>query len=161
MYCLKKQIIPLLLFVGSLFGQFRENVPRMELPSNINGDLDDNRGFTSFLDPYRFDIKHGFSMSMASAGGHPISTMAYNTNISYLITENMAINTNIILMNSSRGQIANKNMGYQNLKFRYDASFVFKPSENSFIKLELKSLDGPLYQDIRNRPFYSNFSIPN
>ena len=160
MISVKKEIIPLLLLLGSVFGQFRENVQRMELPSNINGGLDNDRTYTNLLDPYRFDIKHGFSMSMASAGGHPVSMMIYNTNINYLIADNMALSTNIFLMNSSRGQITNKNMGYQNLKLAYDASLIFKPSENSFIKLELKSLDGPL-QGIMNRPFYSNFPLPN
>ena len=86
--------------------------------------------------------------------------MTYNTNINYLIADNMALSTNIFLMNSSRGQITNKNMGYQNLKLAYDASLIFKPSENSFIKLELKSIGGPL-QGITNRPFYSNFPLPN
>ena len=105
----------------------------MELPSNINGGLDNDRTYMNLLDPYRFDIKHGFSMSMASAGGHPISMMTYNTNINYLIADNMALSTNIFLMNSSRGQITNKNMGYQNLKLAYDASLIFKPINLSMI----------------------------
>ena len=62
MISVKKEIIPLLLLLGSIFGQFRENVQRMELPSNINGGLDNDRTYINLLDPYRFDIKHGFSI---------------------------------------------------------------------------------------------------
>ena len=48
-----------------ILAQFRTDVPIQTLPTNLNGELDAQPSLSLF-DPVRFDMIHGFTMSMMS-----------------------------------------------------------------------------------------------
>ena len=107
--------------------------------SNIQG--------LSLFDPARFDIHHGFTISMASQGGRPFSMTGYTSHISYWASDNLALNAKIMLFNTM-GPFARENVGsMQNLQLAYDAGITFKPTENSFVRFELRSHNSPYYQN--------------
>ena len=56
--------------IGLALAQFRASRPDMSVPTNLNGELDYS-GWSLF-DPNRFDMQHGFSMSMMNIGGQSV-----------------------------------------------------------------------------------------
>ena len=58
-----KPILIKFLLAGLVFAQFRTDVPVQSLPTNLNGELDTQPSLSLF-DPTRFDISHGFTVSM-------------------------------------------------------------------------------------------------
>ena len=63
--------------------QFRSDVQTGEIPNNLNGELESNQSVSMF-DTQRFNISHGFSMSMVSSGQNLYSLTGFTNNISYL-----------------------------------------------------------------------------
>ena len=159
MNTLNKQILQLFICSSLLFGQFRNDIPVQSLPSNLNGELSNIQGLSLF-DPARFDIQHGFTMSMASQGGRPFSMTGYTSHISYWASDNLALNAKIMLFNTME-PFARENVGsMQNLQLAYDAGITFKPTENSFLRFELRSHNSPFYHN-RNYNLNQLGHLPN
>ena len=77
-----KPILVLLSF-RVLIAQFQADVPIQSLPSNINGQLNNDRSIFSF-NPENLDVKYGFTMSTMSMNGQSFSIAGFNNNISYV-----------------------------------------------------------------------------
>ena len=73
---LLKPILVILFLSGLCLAQFRANTPVQSLPTNLNGELDKPVPI-SFLDPTRFDMQHGFTMSMMNEGSEFIRKVAF------------------------------------------------------------------------------------
>ena len=58
-----KPILIKFLLAGVAFAQFRMDAPVQSLPTNLNGELDTQPSLSLF-DPARFDISHGFTLSL-------------------------------------------------------------------------------------------------
>jgi len=82
------------------FSQFIDDRVSEIVPNNLNGQLDYNN--MSLFDPDRFDIQQGFSMSMMSFGNQSLSIAGYTNNITYWAKDNLRLNANILLYNSSK-----------------------------------------------------------
>ena len=146
MKSINKQVLLFFICSSILLGQFRNNIPVQSLPSNLNGELS-NIQKLSLFDPARFDIQHGFTMSMASLGGRPLSMAEYTSHIRYWASDNLTLNAKIMLFNNT-GPFAKESVGgIQNLQLAYDASITFKPTENSFLRFEFRSQNSPFYQN--------------
>tara|TARA_B100000586_G_scaffold262338_1_gene230473 strand:+ start:70 stop:594 length:525 start_codon:yes stop_codon:yes gene_type:complete len=158
MQCINKQILPLFIFLSLLFGQFREDVPIQSLPSNLNGELSNTQGLSLF-DPARFDIQHGFTMSMVNLGGRPLSMSGYTSHISYWASDNLELNAKIMLFNTMGKLPGGSTGGMQNLQLAYDAGITFKPTKNSFLKLEMRTHNNPFYRDNYYDLNYMGYSI--
>lgn len=158
MQCINKQILPLFIFLSLLFGQFREDVPIQSLPSNLNGELSNTQGLSLF-DPARFDIQHGFTMSMVNLGGRPLSMSGYTSHISYWASDNLELNAKIMLFNTMGKLPGGSTGGMQNLQLAYDAGITFKPTKNSFLKLEMRTHNSPIYRDSYYDLNYMGYSL--
>ena len=158
MQCINKQILPLFILLNLLFGQFREDVPIQSLPSNLNGELSNTQGLSLF-DPARFDIQHGFTMSMVNLGGRPLSMAGYTSHISYWASDNLELNAKIMLFNTMGTLPGGSTGGMQNLQLAYDAGITFKPTENSFLKLELRTHNSPFYRNNYYDLNYMGYSL--
>ena len=158
MQCINKQILPLFILLSLLFGQFREDVPIQSLPSNLNGELSNTQGLSLF-DPARFDIQHGFTMSMVNLGGRPLSMAGYTSHISYCASDNLVLNAKIMFFNTMGTLPGGSTGSMQNLQLAYDAGITFKPTENSFLKLELRTHNSPFYRDNYYDLNYMGYSL--
>jgi hypothetical protein len=150
---LKPIIIVVLLFAVTT-AQFRSELPVQSLPTNLNGELDAQPSLALF-DPGRFNFSHGFTMSMLSKGNHSFSIMGLNSNMNYLITDNLTLDANFTLYQAQlpfqrQGEILNQ------LDIAYDAGITYKPTKNSFLQLRFQNL--PHNQKYQTRsPFNMRF----
>ena len=143
----------LIIFTGGLvLAQFKASRPEMSVPTNINGELDYSR--LSLFDPDRFDIQHGFTMSMMSVGGQSVSLAGYTNNLTYWATDNLRLDANILLyqpvINAMNGGLT---PGGSSLELAYDAGLIYAPTKNSFLEFRFQNI--PYYQRYQNRsPFH-------
>ena len=138
MYNKIKPILLMISFVAILPAQFKSDLRIGEIPTNLNGELD-SRPSLSLLDPERFDMSHGLSMTMMSNRQNMYSLTGLTNRISYLVMDNLKIDANIILYKSQmpfQQQVKFSNL----LDIAYDAGVTYKPTESSFIQIRFQSL---------------------
>ena len=155
MYNKIKLMLAIITFVATLSAQFKSDLQIGEIPTNLNGELD-SRPSLSLFDPERFDMSYGLSMSMMSNGQGMYSLTGLTNRISYLIMDNLKIDANIILYKSQMPfQYQDK---FRNqLDIAYDAGITYKPTDNSFLQLRIKSI--PYNQRYQTRsPFNMRFN---
>ena len=119
--------------------------PIMALPSNLNGELD-QLTHTGLFDPSRLNISHSFGISMISNRGTPNSITSLSNQLDYKISDNLQFDANIDLYMSN---FTTNHFGSLNkINVLYDAGITFKPTNNSFLKLQIQKL--PNYQIYQN-----------
>ena len=148
-----KRILIMLMLVGIATAQFRSELPVQSLPTNLNGELD-NQESVSLFNPDRFDISHGFTMSMLSNGQYSYSVMGLTNNINYLLNDKLMLDANLTLYSSQlpfqEGQAFNQ------LNIAYDAGITYQPTKNSYLQLRFQRL--PHNQRYQSRsPFNMRF----
>ena len=147
-----KQIL-IVLSLGIATAQFRSELPIQSLPTNLNGQLDNQRSLSLF-DPGQLDMSHGFSMSMLSNGQHSYSVMGLTNNLNYLLADNLMLDANLTLHSSQlpfqQGQAFNQ------LNIAYDAGITYQPTKNSYLQLRFQR--SPHNQRYQSRsPFNMRF----
>ncbi len=131
--------------------QFLVDKPIMALPSNLNGELDQST-YTELFDPSRLNISHSFGISMISNRGAPNSITSLRNQLDYRISDNLQFDANIGLYMSN---FTTNHAGSLNkVNVAYDAGITFRPTNNSFLKLQIQKL--PNYQIYQNhlQPYY-------
>ena len=148
---LLKTIILILIINNIANSQFLADRPIMALPSNLNGELDNSTNLRLF-DPSRFNINHSFGMSLISNNGAPNSITNLNNHLAYRVSDNLQFDANIGIYMS---KFPSNHIGASNeIDVAYDAGITFRPTNNSFLKLQLQKL--PHYQMYQNhlQPYY-------
>ena len=154
MYDKIKLMLATTVFVAILPAQFKSDLQIGEIPTNLNGELD-SRPSLSLFDPERFDMSYGLSMSMMSNGQNMYSLTGLTNRISYLVTNNLKFDANIILYKSQM-PFQQQNKFNNLLDIAYDAGVTYKPTESSFLQIRFQSL--PYYQRYQTRsPFNMRF----
>ena len=141
---MKRTLKPILikfLLAGLVFAQFRTDVPVQSLPTKLNGELD-TQSSLSLFDPTRFDISHGFTISMMSMGGQPVSLAGFTNRITYMAMDNLKLDANVTLFKTQipfqqQSPIMNQ------LDIAYDAGITYQPTKNSFLKLRFQNIPHP------------------
>ena len=131
--------------------QFLVDKPIMALPSNLNGELDQSTQ-TELFDPSRLNISHSFGISMISNSGAPNSITSLSNQLNYKISDNLQFDANIGLYMSN---FTTNHVGSLNkINVAYDAGITFRPTNNSFLKLQIQKL--PNHQIYQNhlQPYY-------
>ena len=133
-----KQLITPFLLTGIILAQFRMDVPTQTLPTNLNGELDAQPSLSLF-DPARFNMSHGFTMSMMSVGGQSVSMAGFTNRITYLAMDNLRFDANVTLYKS---QLPFQQQGalMDQLDVAYDASITYQPTKNSFLQFRLQNI---------------------
>lgn len=137
-----KLLINLFFVSGFILAQFRTDVPVQTLPTNLNGELDAQPSLSLF-DPVRFDMSHGFTMSMMSMGGQSTSIAGFTNRITYMAMDNLRFDANVTLYKTQlpfqqQGALLNQ------LDVGYDAGITYQPTKNSFLQLRFQNI--PHYQ---------------
>ena len=142
------------LLLTLLPAQFRSDVQTGEIPNNLNGELESNQSVSMF-DSQRFNISHGFSMSMVSSGQNLYSLTGLTNNISYLALDNLIIDANVTLY-KSQSPFQQHNKLVDQLDLALDAGITYKPTRNSFLQIRFQNL--PHNQRYQNSsPFNMRF----
>ena len=131
-----KHLINLIFLSGFILAQFRMDVPIQTLPTNLNGELDAQPSLSLF-DPVRFNMSHGFTMSMMSMGGQSVSTAGFTNRITYMAMDNLKLDANVTLYKTQlpfeqNGALLN------HLDVAYDAGITYQPTKNSFLQLRFQ-----------------------
>lgn len=135
-----KQYLAVLALVAVAAGQFRHDLVKPAMPGvGLSG----NMAGKSLLDPSRFSMQHGFSMSLMSIGGTPLSMNTYSNQMTYMISDKTWLQTDFafVLPNGSPSTLSNQNI--QNNLF-YRASLGYQPIENLQFNLSVERM--PTYQ---------------
>ena len=137
-----KPLINFFFLSGFILAQFRTDVPIQTLPTNLNGELDAQPSLSLF-DPARFDLSHGFTMSMMSMGGQSASIAGFTNRITYMAMDNLRFDANVTLYKTQlpfqqQGALLNQ------LDVAYDAGITYQPTKNSFLQLRFQNI--PHYQ---------------
>ena len=148
-----KRILIMLMLVGIATAQFRSELPVQSLPTNLNGELD-NQGSVSLFDPDRFNLSHGFTMSMLSNGQYSYSVMGLTNNINYLLNDKLMLDANLTLYSPQLP--LQQGLAFNQLNIGYDAGITYQPTKNSFLQLRFQNL--PHNQKYQTRsPFNMRF----
>ena len=136
-----KPILIKFLLAGLAFAQLRMDVPVQSLPTNLNGELDTQPSLSLF-DPARFDISHGFTISMMSMGGQSVSLTGFTNRITYMAMDNLKLDANVTLFKT---QMPFQKQGLLMNQFdvAYDAGITYQPTKNSFLQLRFKNIPHP------------------
>ena len=137
-----KPLINFFFLSGFILAQFRMDVPIHTLPTNLNGALDAQPSLSLF-DPARFDMSHGFTMSMMSMGWQSASIAGFTNRITYMAMDNLRFDANVTLYKTQlpfqqQGALLNQ------LDVAYDAGITYQPTKNSFRQLRFQNI--PHYQ---------------
>ena len=144
-----KHLLNTIIFISIInsfaIAQFLVDKPIMALPSNLNGELDQST-HTKLFDPSRLNISHSFGISMISNRGAPNSITSLSNHLNYKISDNLQFDANIGLYMSN---LTTSHVGSLNkINVAYDAGITFRPTNNSFLKLQIQKL--PNYQIYQN-----------
>ena len=96
---------------------------------------------------------------MVNLGGRPLSMAGYTSHISYWASDNLELNAKIMLFNTMGKLPGGSTDGMQNLQLAYDAGITFKPTKNSFLKLEMRTHNSPFYRDSYYDLNYMGYSL--
>ena len=152
-HILRPLITPFLM-TGIILAQFRLDVPTQTLPTNLNGELDAQPSLSLF-DPARFDMSHGFTMSMVSMGGQSVSMAGFTNQITYLAMDNLRFDANVTLYKTQL-PFQQKGALMDQLDIAYDAGITYQPTKNSFLQLRFQNI--PHYQRYQTHsPFNPRF----
>jgi hypothetical protein len=137
-----KPLVTVIFLSGIILAQFRMDVPTQTLPTNLNGELDAQPSLSLF-DPARFDMSHGFTMSMMTIGGQSVSMAGFTNRITYMAMDNLRFDANVTLYKTQlpfqqQGALLNQ------LDVAYDAGITYQPTKNSFLQLRFQNI--PHYQ---------------
>ena len=154
MYDKIKLMLATTVLVAILPAQFKSDLQIGKIPTNLNGELD-SRPLLSLFDPERFDMSYGLSMSMMSNGQNMYSLTGLTNRISYLVTDNLKFDANIILYKSQM-PFQQQNKFNNLLDIAYDAGVTYKPTKSSFLQIRFQNL--PYNQRYQTRsPFNMRF----
>ena len=149
-----KPLLTEIFLSGIILAQFRMDVPTQTLPTNLNGELDAQPSLSLF-DPARFDMSHGFTMSMMTIGGQSVSMAGFTNRITYMAMDNLRFDANVTLYKT---QLPFQQQGalMDQLDVAYDAGITYQPTKNSFLQFRLQNI--PYNQRYRTySPFNPRF----
>ena len=149
-----KPILIKFLLAGVAFAQFRMDAPVQSLPTNLNGELDTQPALSLF-DPARFDISHGFTMSMMSMGGQSVSLAGFTNRITYMAMDNLKLDANVTLFKTQM-PFQQQDPLMNQLDLAYDAGITYQPTKNSFLQFRFQNI--PQHQRYQTHsPFSPRF----
>jgi len=123
--------LTLITIIGVASGQLRSRVPVPE-----NSELGSVAG-ASLLDPLRFSMRQGFSMSFTSGGGLGSGSVSVYTNqLSFLVTDNVMLNGTFHIARPNFSQVP----GANDPQVYYQTSLNWRPTDRMFIQFSLSNI---------------------
>ena len=147
------KILGVLLLAGTLSAQLQHQA----LPPTVTQQLRSVAG-RSLLDPNRFTMSHGFSMSFTSGAdlyGGPASLSVYSNQMRYLLTDKVVITNHLYLLQPGFADAGG--FGETNLRAYFKTAVNWRLSNSVHFSLGLSNLPAPRYASNWGR-YYSPFA---
>ncbi|MFQ6604758.1 MAG: hypothetical protein ACE5D8_04300 [Fidelibacterota bacterium] len=145
------QLFTMILLAGFMFGQRIADLPGVNGPDTFHSFLQERPG-SELLPSDKFEMHHGFSMSMMSLGqGLSVSVGSYTNQMTYWINKNFRLDTDITLYQPMMSSPVNNGNGFTG-GVLFQSRLLLKPTENSVFSLSIGNY--PSY----GRSIYSPFS---
>ncbi len=146
----------LLTFVGVLLvsGVLSAQLKHQPVAPSVTQQLRSVVG-SSLLDPNRFSMSHGFSMSFISGSGLAGGSgglSVYSNQVSYLLTDNLTITNQLYLVQPSMG---GAQPGESNVQAYFNTAINWRIFRNTQFSLALSNMPAP-----RRYPTWSRFYPP-
>ncbi len=147
----------------SLQAQFRDELNK---PADIkSGILNDNSSsLFGFINPDNFKMSHTFEASFQSFGGFGnLALTTYTNSMFYKFNDQLNIQADISLVNSPFNSFSKEFSNQLNGLYLSRAQINYKPSENTSIILQFRSIPGGYYSPYYNdyNPFYRSSLFDN
>lgn len=104
----------------------------------------------TLLDPDRFNVRQGFSMSMVQTGNFSYSVGTYSNEMTYLLSNNLKLHAGFTYLLPNKMSPLNSLQPIQQQLY-YSAGLEYKPTENSFLQLRIQNY--PRYYNSTLQPF--------
>ena len=101
--------------------------------------------FLGLLNPDNFMMRHNISMSYFSYGGTGMSIASYTNTMMYKISDPLNVRLDLTLQGSPFGSAGAFSQSDLNKLFISNAELNYRPSENTFIKLQYSQLPLGMY----------------
>ncbi len=138
--------VGLIAMIGVATGQLRSNIP---VPGN--SELTTVAG-SSLLDPNRFSMHQGFSMSFTSGSGLGSGSVSVYTNqLSYLVSDKVMLDGTFHVAQPNFSQMP----GVSDPQIYYQTGLNWRPSDRIFFRLSLSNL--PPYNRFGGNQYYSPY----
>ncbi len=129
--------------VGSVsaFAQFRSQVDGQ--PSVSQSLVKPNASISNFfgiLNPENFQMRHSFAFNYFSGGGYGVSIASYTNSMFYKIADPLNVRFDVTLQGSPFGGGGDFQQSDLSRVFLSRAELNYRPSENTFIKLQFNQV---------------------
>lgn len=139
-----------LLLAGIAFGQLIQDIRDLQRPEAMHLQSPNPTGL-SLLDPDRFEMRHGFSMSMLSMGGLSFSVGSYQNTMTYWINNSMRLDTDLTLYQPLGGVTPYMNQQGIQGGVLFNTTLSMRPTDNTFLSFSFGNT--PIYARRFNSPF--------
>ena len=134
---IKYLIIMILIIPALSFAQLKKDVATTNISNTLSTAAFNNSMF-GFLDPSKFHMSHGFSMSYMTMGGVGMMLNSYTNTINYRFSEKLFLTTKLGIMNSPYNSLPG-NSPWNDVQFFGGAELKYLPSEDSAIIFRFES----------------------
>ncbi len=142
---MKKMMLFLLLGISiNIFPQFRDQ--HLNKPSIHEGIVSQQSELLlGFFNPNNFTMRHSYSMSYSTFGGHGLALGLYTNSMMYQITENLNIQADVSLMHSPYSTFGKGFQDNFNGIYLSRAQLNFKPSDDFLITVQYRNIPAMYY----------------
>jgi hypothetical protein len=143
-----------MLLASTALGQLKSELPRLATPPELKSVAN-----VSWLNPQRFSMNHSFSVSFMSGSGlaSGASMSVYSNQMSYLISKNMLLNSNVYFVQPGMNTSP---FDTNPLQIYYQAGIDWQPRENMFIHFGFSNLPSMARYYRWNRSSYTPYNNP-
>lgn len=156
---MKKLLLISFLLVYSLINaQYKDQLDKpVDIKSGIVKDY--SSSLFGFINPNNFQMSHTFDISYQTFSGGNLALTTYTNSMFYKINDQLNIQADISLVNSPYNTFGKEFSSQLNGLYLSRAQINYKPSDNTSIIFEYRSLPGGLYNPYWNgySPYYRNY----
>lgn len=149
---LRSLVIFILLVPVLGFAQLKKDAGKINISNTLETGAMQN-SFFGFLDPSKFHMQHGFSVSYAAMGGGGIMMNTYTNTIDYKFSDQWSVRTILGIMNSPYNTLPGASY-LNDAQFFGGAEVRYRPSEDTSLMLRIESVPAGYYYQ---RGFYSGY----
>lgn len=146
-------LIALILIVPVLsFAQLKKDAGKINISNTLEtGGMQNS--LMGFLDPSRFHMQHGFSVSYSAMGGAGVMMNAYTNTIDYKVNDQVSVRTILGIMNSPYNTLPGQSY-LKDAQFFGGAEIIYRPSDETSLLLRVESVPSSYYFQ---RGFYGGY----
>ena len=152
MSSLRSLMIFILLVPVLGFAQLKKDAGKINISNTLETGSIQNSLF-GFLDPAKFHMQHGFSVSYAAMGAGGVMMNSYTNMIDYKFSDQLSVRTVLGIMNSPYNTLPGASY-LNNAQFFGGAEVRYNPTDDTSVMLRIESVPSGYYYQ---RGFYGGY----